>query len=64
MAERKLCWEKLSQKTGERARSEPLMAFRARVFGGWLVFGYGATGEEGAMTFVPDPEHKWDAEVD
>jgi hypothetical protein len=31
---------------------------RAKILGGWLVRQYSRNGE--AMTFVPDPDHKWD----
>ncbi len=31
---------------------------RAKVPGGWLIAS--AVGQSGAVTFYPDPEHKWD----
>ena len=34
---------------------EPLPPDRAKIPGGWLV----VNGSDGALAFVPDPEHKW-----
>lgn len=49
----KLDWQKLKSTN----RAVPHL-YRSAVFGGWLV----SNGYEGALTFIPDPEHKWDGE--
>jgi hypothetical protein len=51
-----LQWEVL----GNEGASEGFATQRARVFGGWLVrVGNGANAP---LTFVPDPEGRWDGE--
>jgi hypothetical protein len=32
------------------------LLYRAKIPGGWLLRG----GGDGPLTFVPDPDHKWD----
>jgi|WetSurSiteA1Bulk_404760.scaffolds.fasta_scaffold87696_1 hypothetical protein len=32
---------------------------RSKIPGGWLVSAAGITTQAAAITFVPDPEHKW-----
>jgi hypothetical protein len=47
-------WEEITGSAGG-----PEMMQRARVFGGWLVFAYDAILEASGLTFLPDPDHKW-----
>ncbi|SUO95628.1 hypothetical protein [Suttonella ornithocola] len=49
----KLDWQKLKS----RNKNVP-DCYRSPVFGGWLI----SNGYEGGITFIPDPEHKWDGE--
>lgn len=66
---KELIWEDIPHNNGFYLRRTP-------IFGGWLVNSiydvlssqgeYSSTGSEftGSMTFVPDPEHKWDLKTD
>jgi hypothetical protein len=38
----------------------PSYIARSKISGGWLVSAEGITTQAVAITFVPDPEHKWD----
>jgi len=40
--------------------SGPDVIRRAKVTGGWLVFAYDAIFGASGLTFIPDPNHKWD----
>ncbi|MFH1140222.1 MAG: hypothetical protein V1724_00805 [Chloroflexota bacterium] len=46
-----LNWEKIKN-SGESGVSN---SYRAKVFGGWLVMAW-----SGGVTFLPDPDHRWD----
>ena len=39
--------------------SEFFKVYRSKVPGGWLVF-MSSAGDNVALTFYPDPTHKWD----
>jgi hypothetical protein len=41
----------------EELKSDVFMVFRAKVPGGWLVFA--RRGDDGGLTFYPDPDHQW-----
>lgn len=49
----KLEWQKLKSKN----KKVPDL-YRSPIFGGWLI----SNGDYGAITFIPDPNHKWDGE--
>ncbi|WP_295964605.1 DNA primase [uncultured Xanthomonas sp.] len=49
-------WETL----GNEGAVEAIVTQRARVFGGWLV--RAGSGANAPLTFVPDPEGRWDGE--
>lgn len=49
----KIDWQRI--RSTERAVPD---LYRSPVLGGWLV----SHGYQGGLTFVPDPEHKWDGE--
>ena len=51
-----LKWEFVRQDHGNG--SGHLRLERAKIHGGWLVLHSWQNGE--SMTFVPDPDHKWD----
>jgi len=60
-----LDWERLGSKIGGRDLGfNGPRAYRTKITGGWLVessrqtSGGGGTGT--GLTFIPDPEHKWD----
>lgn len=39
----------------------PRNSWRAKVPGGWLfILWWGAAYDGSGITFIPDPEHKWD----
>jgi hypothetical protein len=40
-----------------RTRYGPVLVRRAKISGGWLVYG---RDDEASITFVPDPTHEWD----
>jgi len=55
-------WEYLRCK-----KEGPNVLYRAKVFGGWLVYTewVGGARELGCgFTFIPDPEHQWDGTSD
>lgn len=55
-------WERLYCK-----KEGPNGLFRAKVFGGWLVYTeWAALGRDTSygFTFMPDPEHQWDGTSD
>ena len=46
-------WQKLE------SESQALGVYRTKVPGGWLVWAHWEKNP-GTMTFLPDPDHKWD----
>lgn len=50
------------------------LTLRAKVIGGWIVRCSGSStfksgnnieyASEGSMTFIPDPEHKWEIDIE
>jgi hypothetical protein len=51
----KIVWEKLGSIGG------PDEAYRSKVPGGWIFSSvFILAGESAGVTFIPDPEHKWD----
>ena len=61
-----LKWEVIKEagadKEGWTSRSIPGTSgniYRAKVFGGWLVRDAGTVSKGIALTFVPDPSHRW-----
>ncbi len=52
-----LYWEELRSTYGGSSRIT--LDYRAKVPGGWLVRATGTSGANPSLTFVPDPEHKW-----
>ena len=56
-------WESITDDTGC-----DIFTGRLKIHGGWLVrcsqyFSSGSSQVTVALTFVPDPEHKWDLET-
>ncbi|MEW6079494.1 MAG: hypothetical protein AB1724_16930 [Thermodesulfobacteriota bacterium] len=58
-------WEELepmvSYLSGKAGKAAPL--YRAKVPGGWvicLLASVAQAGAAGGLTFLPDPDHKWD----
>ena len=58
-----LAWEPLGG-TNKDPRApfdnSSLYIARSKMPGGWLVTAVGLTAQAVSITFVPDPEHKWD----
>tara|TARA_Y100000310_G_scaffold149396_2_gene148722 strand:- start:18901 stop:19122 length:222 start_codon:yes stop_codon:yes gene_type:complete len=49
------------QSVGLGGELGPRQTYRVPVVAGWLVYveNRGREGHDGAVTFVPDPEHRW-----
>jgi uncharacterized protein YcsI (UPF0317 family) len=58
-----LVWEQIAVLNRDLSipdHDSPLHMARSKIPGGWLVSATGLTLQAVAITFVPDPEHKWD----
>jgi hypothetical protein len=58
-----MLWEQLAVLNRDMSiacHDSPLHMARSKIPGGWLVSATGITTQAVAITFVPDPEHKWD----
>ncbi|HYM79253.1 MAG TPA: hypothetical protein VE377_24975 [Candidatus Dormibacteraeota bacterium] len=54
-------WKEIdSMSGGGPYASHPSSIWRAKIFGGWLVFAENGVGEGAGLTFVPDLDHVWD----
>ena len=57
-------WEELEPRvsylSGKKGKAAPL--YRAKVPGGWIICLLAGVpnGGAGGLTFLPDPDHKWD----
>jgi hypothetical protein len=55
-----LKWEELQSEPVASGHMYPERISRARVPGGWLVYTWELANNSPALTFVPDPDHRWD----
>ena len=53
-----ISWETIKN----NSKHGPGDTFRAKVIGGWLVGSYDWAQAVGGLTFIPDPNHKWQLE--
>lgn len=65
---RTLDWKLLEETYAPKQTKPDGFTYRAKVPGGWLVSIWAGEMKDhkwgGGLTFVPDPEHRWEALVD